>query len=61
VVSAFGLTEAITALHVTRDSLDAVAVSATFLNAHGMITVAVGPDGHAISVNGEKVPIERVI
>lgn len=36
----------------------ALAASATFLTAHGLVCVATGPDGRAITVNGERVPME---
>ena len=45
------------ALDDVRDC-GALAASATFLTAHGLVCVAAGPNGRAMSVNGESVPME---
>lgn len=37
----------------------ALAASAVFLTPHGLVYVSSGPSGHAISVNGERVPVGR--
>jgi hypothetical protein len=36
----------------------ALAASATFLTSHGLVAVAMGPRGRALSVNGERIPLE---
>jgi hypothetical protein len=40
-------------------TLGAVAASAMFLTGHGLVTLAYGPAGRAMAVNGEAVPIEQ--
>jgi uncharacterized C2H2 Zn-finger protein len=38
--------------------LGALAVSATFLTTHGLVSIASGPDGRAMAVNGAPIPLE---
>ena len=37
----------------------ALVASATFLTSHGLVAVASGPDGRALTVNGQRVPVEN--
>lgn len=36
----------------------AISVAATFLTGHGLVCVACGPSGRALSVNGERVALD---
>lgn len=53
-----GPIEAFEALEALLAEWGYVAVSGTFVVPNGLITIAVGPDGRVMTVNGERVPLE---
>jgi hypothetical protein len=46
------------ALDHVRDQTGALVATTTFYTSHGLVSVASGPDGRVVSVNGERVPLD---
>ena len=51
------LAHVFTVLDEVRDRTGALVASTTFLTAHGLVGIVSGPDGRAMTVNGERVPL----